>query len=121
MDIQPVPESAKRAHPNHVVVDMGPPPGVSDDDCGTAQMLLGREPAMPGFNGRDQLAYFKPSAADLEVLNAGGLLVMNQLGQVVQPFSVSVWPADRTDHQCEVCGTRWRGEVEVCPMCPVEG
>lgn len=62
--------------------------------CGTAEMLLGRNPAMPGFAGRDQLAFFKPSEADLAMLNAGGYLVMNQLGNVVQPFSLGVWPAD---------------------------
>ena len=89
-----VPESAKLAHPRHAVVNMGPPPGVSGDDCGTAEMLLGREAAMPGFGGRDQIAFFKPSAADLKVLNAGGYLVMNQLGNVVQPFSLGVWPAE---------------------------
>lgn len=89
-----VPENAKQAYPNHVVVDMGPPPGVSDEDCGHAQMLLGRTQAMPGFGGRDQLAFFKPSPEELDALNAGGLLVMNQLGQVVQPFSLGVWPTE---------------------------
>lgn len=91
-----VPESAKRAHPNHQLVDMGPPRGVSDTDCGTAQMLLGDVRAMPGFDGRDQLAFFKPTAADLATLNAGGYLVLNQLGHVVQPFSLGVWAADDT-------------------------
>ena len=90
-----VPESAKSAHPTHVLIDMGPPSGVSDDDCGTAQMLLGTKPAMPGFAGRDQLAFFKPSEADLALLNAGGYLVMNQLGTIVQPFSLGVWPAEK--------------------------
>lgn len=89
-----VPESAKAAHPDHRTVSMGPPRGVSDDDCGTAEMLIGSRPAMPGFEGRDQFAFFKPTEADLAVLNAGGYLVMNQLGTVVQPFSLGVWPSD---------------------------
>ena len=94
MEPTKVPESAKRAYPNHGLIDMGPPRGVSDDVCGTAEMLLGRTPTMPGFGGRDQLAFFKPSRDELFELNAGGYLVMNQLGNVVQPFSLGVWPAD---------------------------
>lgn len=89
-----VPESAKRHYPNHKVFPMGPPPGVSDDDCGTVEMLLGGGFTLPGFTGRDQRAFFKPSATDLAILNAGGYLVMNQIGQVVQPFSLGTWPAD---------------------------
>lgn len=116
VDIVPVPENAKNAHPKHVVVSMGPPPGVSGDDCGTAQMLLGREPAMPGYGGRDQLAYFKPTATDLELLDAGGYIVMNQLGTVVQPFSVGAWPAD-TPRRCPKCGAYWTVDVTACPVC----
>lgn len=93
----PVPENAKRANPTHRVIDMGPPRGVADADCGTAQMLLGTEPAMPGFAGRDQLVYFKPSAHELAVLNAGGLIEMNQVGNVVQPFALNVWAADQPE------------------------
>lgn len=90
----PVPEFAQREHPEHQVVDMGPPPGVGDDDCGHAEMLLGRKPAMPGFAGRDQLAYFKPTPVELEVLNRGGCLELNQLGTVVQPFALNVVAVD---------------------------
>lgn len=75
---------------------MGPPRGVADEDCSTAQMLIGRQ-TLPGFPGRAQYAYFRPSAAELELLNAGGFLEMCQLGQVVQPFSLAVWPADITE------------------------
>lgn len=95
MDIVPVPDSAKRAHPNYRVVSMGPPTGVASEDCGTAEMLLGQDATLPGFPGRDQLVYYRPTQTDLDLLNAGGLLVMNQLGQIVQPFSLGVWPASR--------------------------
>lgn len=89
-----VPRSAMLDHPTYAVVDMGPPPGVADEDCGTAQMLLGDRPAMPGFGGRDQLAYFKPTPEELEALNNGAVLELNQLGQVVQPFALNVVPGD---------------------------
>jgi hypothetical protein len=86
-----VPENAKAAHPGHLLVSMGPPVGVSGEECGTAQMLIGNRPVMPGFGGHDQLAFFRPTEHDLAVLNAGGLLVMNQIGFTVQPFSLGVW------------------------------
>ena len=92
MNPSPVPANALAAHPDHRLVNMGPPSGVASDDCGTAQMLLGQAPVLPGFEGRDQLAFFRPSEHDLAVLNAGGYLVINQIGVVVQPFSLGVWP-----------------------------
>lgn len=92
----PVPASARAGRPECQLVNMGPPAGVSDDDCGTAQMLIGGQ-ALPGFRGRAQYAYFRPSLAELELLNAGGFLEMCQIGNVVQPFSLAVWPAHVVD------------------------
>ena len=89
-----VPKCAKAARPNHEVVTMGRPRGVSEEECGSAEMLLGYTHVMQGYNGRNQFAYFKPTEAELELLNAGGFLELNQIGQVVQPFSLAVWPAD---------------------------
>lgn len=91
MNPTPVPDSAKRAYDGYKIVDMGPPPGVADEDCGHAEMILGDVPAMPGFPGRDQLVFFKPSPEELEALNNGAYLMLNQLGSVVQPFSLSIW------------------------------
>lgn len=94
MNPTPIPANAlASAFPTHQAVRMGPPAGVSDDDCGTVEMLIGQNPSMPGFAGHDQIAYFKPTEDELAILNAGGYLVMNQLGTVVQPFSLGVWPA----------------------------
>lgn len=87
----PVPEHVKAAHPDYRLVKMGPPPGVSDDDCGTAEMLIAPQPAMAGFSGRGQYVYYRPDAEDLEHLAAGGVIEFCQYGQVVQPFSVQVW------------------------------
>ena len=87
-----VPASVRAARPECQLVDMGPPVGVSDADCGTASMLIGAE-RLPGFRGRAQYAYFRPTSAELELLNAGGFLEMCQIGTVVQPFSLAVWPA----------------------------
>lgn len=89
-----VPEQVKRHHPSYRLVQMGPPPGVSGDDCGTAEMLIGDRPVMAGFPGRDQMVFYRPDAYDLQLLNDGGVICFNQLGTVVQPFSVGVYAGD---------------------------
>jgi len=89
----PVPDLVKLERPDHRIVQMGPPPGVSDDDCGTAEMLIGPRPVMRGFPGVGQYVYYRPDADELELLAAGGCIEFAQYGQGVQPFSVFVWPA----------------------------
>lgn len=106
MDPTSVPDTARQAYSDHVVVDMGPPPGVAEEDCGTAEMLLGMTPTMPGFAGRDQMAFFKPSPQELDRLIAGGYLVMNQIGHVVQPFSLGVWGPEEPATFVEIGGQR---------------
>lgn len=86
----PVPDVAKRGRPECRLVDMGRPAGVPEEECGSAQMLIGGRP-LTNFAGREQFAYFRPTASELAILNAGGFLEMCQIGTVVQPFSLSVW------------------------------
>lgn len=88
-----VPAEAKAAHPEGAVVDMAPPPGVSHAHCGTAQMLT-RCLATEGFTAPTHYAYFRPTAEDLAVLNAGGFLELAQIGNGVQPFALNVMSAD---------------------------
>lgn len=88
----PVPDEAKTARSDCRLVDMGRPRGVPEEECGSAEMLIGGRP-LTGFPGRAQYAYFRPSAEELEQLNAGGFLEMLQIGTVVQPFGLAVWPA----------------------------
>lgn len=93
----PVPDEAKRGHPDCVLTRMGPPTGVANDDCGTLEMLIAPMTRagvdLPGYGGRSQYAYFRPSPAELEMLAGGGYIEFNQLGVHVQPFSAVVWPA----------------------------
>lgn len=87
----PVPTNARAARPECRLVNMGPPPGVRGEDCGTAEMLIG-PPPIPGFpQGRANYVYYKPSAEEIEQLRAGGFIEMAQYGSVVQPFSLAVW------------------------------
>ena len=90
----PVPDEAKAGRPWCRLVDMGRPPGVPEEECGSAVMLIGGR-VLTGFAGREQYAYFRPTEAELALLNGGGFLEMCQIGTVVQPFSLAVWaPSD---------------------------
>jgi len=91
MDPTTVPEAAKKARPYCKVVSMGPPRGVSDDDCGTAEMLIApHETATTPGIGRAQYAYFRPNEYELQVLSRGGYIEFAQYGNIVQPFSASI-------------------------------
>lgn len=94
-----VPEAARAGRPECEFVRMGPPPGVRDEDCGTAEMLISPPGRIPGFGGRANYAYFRPAEEDLEQLRAGGFIELAQYGSVVQPFGMAVWPA-------------WEGEAQ---------
>lgn len=89
----PPPAEAKRARPEAKEITMGRPEGTREEDCDPAPMLIGGY-GLPGFPGRAAFAYFRPSAEELAVLNAGGYLEMCQIGTVVQPFALNVCAAD---------------------------
>lgn len=87
-----VPASAQASRPDCQLVRMGPPRGVSDDEVGTAEMLIspvGND--IPGYPARRQYAYYQPTDAELEQLRNGGFIEFCQYGTVVQPFSATVW------------------------------
>lgn len=71
---------------------LGPPPGVSDADCGTLPTKRWR---MPGW-GPVETSFWKPSEADLAALNAGGSVAVNlHVGPGQHPMmSTQVYAAD---------------------------
>ena len=96
----PVPENAKAARPWGHVVNMGPPEGVLDKDCGTAEMLIDTKSTIPGFpGGNANRVYYRPNQYELEMLLKGGVIEFVQYGQIVQPFSVAVWPANTEEKE----------------------
>lgn len=98
----PVPQRVKDARPWAKIVKMGPPQGVSDADCGTAEMQIDTDAqAIRGYAANSNYVYYKPDANELEYLRNGGVIEFCQVGNVVQPFSASIWPAD-TDRSPEV-------------------
>lgn len=99
MELIEVPENIKASRPECVLVSMGPPRGVSDEDCGTAQMLISPvEEEMAGYPARRQYAYYRPTRAEAEALLAGGVIEFCQYGHTVQPFSARIWSADGEAH-----------------------
>lgn len=93
MELIPAPEAARNGRPDCQLVQMGPPRGVSGDDVGTAEMLISPvSDEIPGYPARRQYAYYRPSEAEIEHLRNGGFIEFCQYGNVVQPFSASVWP-----------------------------
>jgi hypothetical protein len=83
-----VPDLARQARPLTELILMGPPPGVSDDDCGTVQMLVTNE-VLPRI-GRAHYAYFRPTDEELAALNQGAYLELALYGAGVQPFGLVV-------------------------------
>lgn len=72
-------ETIKHPHCNSQI---GPPPGVSDQDCGTLHVKRWVD---PHFGARVITSYWRPSAAELAALNAGGSIAIN-LYTAVQPM-----------------------------------
>lgn len=96
----PIPAAAHAGRPWCSAVAMGPPPGVSGDDCGTVEMLIDytEREKIPGFPARAQYAYYRPTETELEHLRNGGFIELCQYGSVVQPFSAVVWPSPPPAH-----------------------
>ncbi len=86
-----IPAAAALTRPGCTPIQMGPPPGVSDEDCGTVEMLVSPVPLSSGV-GRPHFAYFRPSPIELRQLLDGGFLELALYGNGVQPFGLAVWP-----------------------------
>lgn len=85
----PVPDEAKQRLAPCRLVRWGPPEGVSDEDCGTVEMIAS-ETTRETFGTLSHFAFFKPTPDELAVLQAGGVLELCQIGAAVQPFALNV-------------------------------
>jgi hypothetical protein len=93
MDFTPVPEIEKAARPWAKVIDIGPPPGIGDKDCGTANSLV--EPGTGPWEGAtSRYTYFRPTDEELGILCEGGLVRFNQIGGYMVPHSARVVKSD---------------------------
>lgn len=89
MNPVPIPDEAREANPQAAERRFGPPEGVSLEECGFVDVLIDTA-SLGGEVSYVLMSYFRPTAEELAVLNAGGYLEVAQYGQVLQPFAVEV-------------------------------
>lgn len=86
----PIPPFAKAVNPKHIEIPVGPPQGVSDDDCGTINALVGVRNDSTAFSGsREFRVYWKPQEHDLKALNDDGVVEIVFLTPQLVAHSVS--------------------------------
>lgn len=88
----PVPDQAKAANPHHKLIQVGPPPGISDADCGTVESLVGEEKQATGHVFKVFCDYWRPNEAELEQLRNGGFIELSQYAPQMVMHSMTVWP-----------------------------
>lgn|GEM_PF-5756213 len=84
-----IPEAAARARPWARPLVIGPPPGVSDDDCGTVVALVEHLDTDGPFPDRIRVP-LQLEDGELDALAAGAPVWLTVYGVSLQPFSLSV-------------------------------
>lgn len=108
----PIPPEAAATRPECRALRIGPPPGVSDADCGTLESLVGKSPeGYPMYAG-----YWRPDAEQLEALAAGGFIELIQYAPRMVMHSMTVWDVGSEQADDELLAS-----VSICvsrPGCP---
>lgn len=84
----PIPPEAAASRPDMRAMNIGPPVGVSDEDCGTVNALVGYIEGMPAYAG-----YWRPTPEQLALLNDGGFIELIQYFPRMVMHSMTVWAA----------------------------
>ena len=96
MDPIPVPDRMKELYPEFEVATIGPPSGMSDQEVGSPECLVGYTDFDLGRRLPTFSDFWRPTAEQLELLNAGGVLELRlyvpQL--VMHSLSVHALPAE---------------------------
>ncbi len=71
----------------------GPPPGVADKDCGTLHVKRWVDPGL----GMVLTSFWRPNAADLAALNAGGSIAVNLYSASQPMMSTQVYKKESED------------------------
>jgi hypothetical protein len=82
-----IPDEAKTARPDMRVLRIGPPPGVSEDECGTVEALVGAVDGYPAYAD-----YWRPTTDELDVLTAGGYIELVQYAPRMVMHSMAICP-----------------------------
>lgn len=91
-----VPQSAKEEQPQLRVINIGPPPSVSDQDCGTVEAQVGSYREVGVFDGAPVVrTYWKPSEEELDYLqNHGGVIELCYFSDRMMVTSMNVEKGD---------------------------
>lgn len=82
-----IPPAAVRHNPDLRALHVGPPPGISDEDCGTPEVLVGQSPeGYPVFAD-----YWQPTPDQLRMLVDGGFIELRQYSQRMIMHSMTVY------------------------------
>lgn len=84
----PIPPEAAATRPHLKALSIGPPPGVSDAECGTVESLVGMQDGYPVYAD-----YWRPDPDQLEALAAGGFIELIQYAPRMVMHSLTVWAA----------------------------
>lgn len=70
---------------------VGPPLGVSDEDCATVESLVGYIDGMSTY-----CDYWRPTPVELEQLNKGAFIELVQYTPQMAMHSMAIWPVPET-------------------------
>jgi hypothetical protein len=107
----PIPPEAAASRPHLKAISVGPPPGVSDADCGTVESLAGIQDGYPMYAD-----YWRPTPEQLEALAAGGFIELIQYAPRMVMHSMTVWDIGSEQADAELLAS-----VSICvsrPGCP---
>ena len=87
-----VPQSAKEQYPHLRIIDIGPPPSVSEQDCGHVEAQVGEWKEAGVFDGAPAIrTFWKPSEEELDYLqNHGGLVELVYFSDQMMVTAINV-------------------------------
>lgn len=92
----PIPPEAAASRPTLRALRIGPPPGVSDNDCGTVESLVGVQDGLPMYAD-----YWRPTPDQLDALNRGGFIELIQYAPQMVMHSMTVWDVPATSEETD--------------------
>jgi len=90
----PIPPEAAAARPDCRALRIGPPPGISDQECGTVEALVGSSDGFPMYAN-----YWRPTPEQLQALAAGGFIELIQYAPRMVMHSMTVWDVPTTEER----------------------
>lgn len=84
-----IPPQAVRNNPNLKAIHVGPPKGMTEEECGTVESLAGVAHDLPVWAD-----YWQPTPGQLAMLNAGGFIELRQYSNWMVMHSMTILPPE---------------------------